>query len=135
MAPWWRGSRCLAHQVCVYVSLGRCSGYSSPPQATGSSADNDNDWDVTPMDKWTHGMCVQWMRDEARWSEDDLSRAAQWLRKYSYPGKHITAMEMKDNIPGVTVDTIDEFKFALDRINSPGTISSYLLSCPYRTLC
>ena len=119
-APWWRVSRCLSHQVCV--SLGRCSGYSSPPQATGSSADNDNDWDVTPMEHWTHGMCVRWMRDEARWSEEESEVASEWLSGFVEPGRKLTLEKVREKITlsELSENSLEDF---LKKYNNPGAKS------------
>ena len=38
------------------------------------------DWDVVPQDKWNMDMCIRWLRDEVKWSEEDKKLAREWLQ-------------------------------------------------------
>ena len=91
------------------------------------------DWDVVPQDKWNIDMCIRWLRDEVKWSEDDKKLAREWLGKYSYPGRHVTVTEVMKNLPHISVDAIDEFDIALERLKPPGNtqeISPFLFLIP-----
>ena len=44
------------------------------------------DWDVVPQDKWNIDMCIRWLKDEVKWSEEEISVAETWLKSEPMPG-------------------------------------------------
>ena len=86
---------------------------------------------LVPQDRWNIAMCIRWLRDEVKWSEEDKKLAREWLGKHSYSGRPVRVTEVMKNLPHISVDAIDEFDIALERLKPLGNTQEISRTCAY----
>ena len=76
------------------------------------------------MEKWTHGMCIQWLRHEVKWSDKEIEVAVAWLREYVEPGRKLTLQNMtgKINLSELSENSLED---CLKKYNEPGTTPAF----------
>ena len=62
------------------------------------------------MEKWTHGMCIQWLRHEVKWSDKEVEVADAWLRDFVEPGRKLILEKMtgKINLCEVSENSLED---------------------------
>ena len=79
------------------------------------------------MEKWTHGMCIEWLRYEVKWKTSDIDVADKLLKLQDNPGEVLRFGDASVVLKGLSLNGCVSLRARNElRPHTPGTTSCIL---------